>query len=82
LRSPAAELEGDGAHLEAFKLFLADRDCKENCEKTGLSEGAAKTAVHRLKGQLRERIVGHIRDTVTSEDDLKAEVAEFLHLLS
>jgi hypothetical protein len=26
--------------------------------------------------------VGRIRDPVTSEDDLKAEVAEFMHLLS
>ncbi|HLF94643.1 MAG TPA: sigma-70 family RNA polymerase sigma factor [Planctomycetota bacterium] len=77
-----SELDGEPAHLEAFKLYLADANYDTISQKTGLSESAAKTAVHRLKGRLRDIIVGHIRETVSSEADLKAEVAEFMSLLS
>jgi RNA polymerase sigma-70 factor (ECF subfamily) len=77
-----SELEGDPAHLEAFRLYLADADYASISTKTGLSESAAKTAVHRLKGQLRDIIVGHIQATAASEEDLKKEVAEFLSLLT
>lgn len=77
-----SELQGEPAHLEAFRLYLANSEYKAITEKTGLSEAAAKTAVHRLKGQLRDLIVAHIRHTVASEDDLKEEVAEFMALLS
>jgi RNA polymerase sigma factor (sigma-70 family) len=76
------ELEGEPAHLEAFRLYLADSDYAAICGKTGLSESAAKTAVHRMRGQLRDIIVGHIRETVTNEEELAAEVAEFMSLLS
>jgi len=76
------KLQGDPAHLQAFTLYVAGTDYSTISQKTGLSESAAKTAVHRLKGQLRDIIVGHIRDTVSSEADLEAEVAEFMSLLS
>ena len=76
------KLQGDPAHLQAFTLYVAGTDYSTISQKTGLSESAAKTAVHRLKGQLRDIIVGHIRDTVSSESDLEAEVAEFMSLLS
>lgn len=76
-----AELEGEASHLEAFKMYLADADFKAISAKTGLSEGAAKTAVHRMRGQLRDVITAHIRQTVSGEEDLKAEVAEFMALL-
>ena len=77
-----SKLQGDPAHLEAFHLYVAGNDYATISKKTGLSESAAKTAVHRLKGHLRDLIVGHIRDTVSSEADLEAEVAEFMSLLS
>jgi len=76
------KLQGDSAHIDAFNLYLTGMDYSKISQKTGLSESAAKTAVHRLKGQLRDIIVGHIRDTVSSEADLEAEVAEFMSLLS
>jgi RNA polymerase sigma-70 factor (ECF subfamily) len=75
------ELKGDPAHLEAFRGYLADNDYATICAKTGLSEAAAKTAVHRLKAQLREIVLGHLRQTAASEEDLEAELAEFLALL-
>jgi RNA polymerase sigma-70 factor (ECF subfamily) len=75
------ELKGDPSHLEAFRLYLSDVDYGVICGETGLSESAAKTAVHRLKGQLRTIVTGHIRDTAANEEDLEAELAEFLGLL-
>jgi RNA polymerase sigma factor (sigma-70 family) len=76
------ELEGDPSHIEAFRLYLKNADYATICRATGLTEPAAKTAVHRMKGRLRDIIVGHIRQTVTSEEELKSEVAEFMALLS
>src|SRR5687768_1201849 len=76
-----SEMKGDPAHLEAFKLHLENVDYAAISTKTGLSESAAKSAVHRLKGQLRDIIVGHIRETVSNEAELTAEVAEFMALL-
>jgi RNA polymerase sigma-70 factor (ECF subfamily) len=81
-RHALSELEGEPAHLEAFRLYLANEDYKTISHETGLSESAAKTAVHRLKGQVRDIVVGYIRETVASEADLEAEVAEFMTLLS
>ncbi|HLY08157.1 MAG TPA: sigma-70 family RNA polymerase sigma factor [Planctomycetota bacterium] len=75
------ELRGDPAHLEAFRLYLADVGYGEITRKTGLSEAAAKTAVHRLKGQLRTIVTGHLSETVANEEDLQAELTEFLDLL-
>lgn len=76
-----SELEGQPEHLEAFRLYLDDRGLAEIAQKTGLSESAAQSAVHRLKGRIREIVVGHIRETVSTEADLQAEVAEFTALL-
>lgn len=75
------ELKGDVPHLDAFRLHLEGADYASISAKTGLSESAAKSAVHRLKGQLRDIVVGHIRATCSSEAELTAEVAEFMALL-
>lgn len=76
-----SELDGESAHLEAFKLYLSGLEYKTIAEKAGLSESATKSAVHRLKGRLRDVVVGHIKETVSSEADLQAEVSEFMSLL-
>jgi RNA polymerase sigma factor (sigma-70 family) len=76
------ELKADPAHLKAFELYLADTDYNVITQKTGLTYGAAKAAIHRVKSQLRDIIVDHIQETVTSDEELKAEVAEFMGLLS
>jgi RNA polymerase sigma-70 factor (ECF subfamily) len=76
------ELKGEPSHLEAFRMYLKDADYKAICEATGLSESAAKSAVHRMKGQLRDLITAHIRETVSSDEELRTEVSEFRDLLS
>jgi RNA polymerase sigma-70 factor (ECF subfamily) len=75
------ELKGDPLHLEAFRGYLSDESYATICARTGLSEAAAKTAVHRLKGQLRDVVLSHLRQTAASEEDLESELAEFLALL-
>lgn len=74
-------LNADPAHLEALRLYLGDLDYKAISSKTGLSESAAKTAVHRLRGQLRDVITDHMRQTVSSEEQLREEMSEFMELL-
>ncbi|HKS16886.1 MAG TPA: sigma-70 family RNA polymerase sigma factor [Planctomycetota bacterium] len=76
------EVKGSPPHLEAFRLYL-DGQCYETiAEKTGMSETAAKVAVHRLRGKLRKILIGRIAETVDNQDDLQAELSEFVDLLS
>jgi RNA polymerase sigma-70 factor (ECF subfamily) len=76
-----SQLVGERGHLEAFDLYLKNVDYPTIAAKTGLSEAAAKVAVHRMKSQLRELITRRIRETVASEEDLEAELGEFKSLL-
>ena len=76
-----ADLKGDPAHLEAFRLYLEDADYATISARTGLAESAAKVAVHRLKGQLRNLITSYIGATASNPEELQAEVQEFLELL-
>ena len=76
------EVKGSPAHIQAFNLYL-DGQCYEAiAEKTGLSETAAKVAVHRLRGKLRKILIDRIAETVDNQDDLNAELSEFVDLLS
>jgi len=77
-----AELKGEPTHLQAFQLYLADEGYEEISKKTGLTAAAAKMAVHRMKGQLRDIVQHYILQTVQDEDELKTEIAEFMALLS
>ena len=77
-----SDLKAEPAHLEAFQLYLADVDYEAIARKTGLTPAAAKMAVHRLKGQLRDTVQHYILQTVVDEDELKAEMAEFMQLLA
>jgi len=76
------ELKGEPSHLQAFQLYLADEGYEGISKKTGLTAAAAKMAVHRMKGQLRDIVQHYILQTVQDEDELKTEIAEFMSLLS
>ncbi|HZE97555.1 MAG TPA: sigma-70 family RNA polymerase sigma factor [Planctomycetota bacterium] len=77
-----SELVADADHLMAFQLYLENIDTRTIAARTGLTEAAVNSCVHRLKHQLREIILGHIRETVSNEEELQAELAEFKSLLS
>jgi hypothetical protein len=81
-RQSLGDLKGDPPHLEAFRLYLAGTPYATITAQTGLTDEAARMAIHRLKAQLREIVVGYIRQTVSSPDDLVGEVAHFMALLS
>jgi RNA polymerase sigma-70 factor (ECF subfamily) len=76
------ELKGEPSHVEAFQLYLSDVGYDEIAKRTGLTPAAAKMAVHRMKGQLRDIVQHYILQTVQDEDELKTEIAEFMSLLS
>jgi RNA polymerase sigma factor (sigma-70 family) len=77
-----SELKGEPSHLEAFQLYLADVGYEEIAKRTKLTPAAAKMAVHRMKGQLRDIVQHYILQTVQDEAELKAEIAEFMALLA
>ena len=76
------DLEGHPSHLLAFQLFL-DGTCYEQItEKTGMSQVAAKVAVHRMRVKLRKIVTARIAEAVGTGADLDAELSEFVGLLS
>lgn len=76
-----AELAGKEAHVEALKLHLGGADYATVARATGLTEAAARVAVHRLTPRLREVLVRHLRPTAVGKDELEAEIEEFIRLL-
>lgn len=76
-----SELTGSPTHLAAFDLYLDGSSYDEIASKTGLSETAAKVAVHRLRGKLRQILIARIAETVGTDEDLEAELSEFVSLV-
>ena len=82
LEQSLADLKGSPAHLEAFRLYLDGESYESIGAKSGLSETAAKVAVHRLRAKLRKIVIDRIAETVDNAEDLNAELSEFVDLLS
>jgi len=77
-----SELKGKPSHLRAFELLIRGGNYEEICRETGLHESAAKTAVHRLRQQLREILLGYIGRTGNGDDDdVELALAEFASCL-
>ena len=76
------ELAGSAPHLAAFRLYLEGTAYEVIALKTGMSQTAAKVAVHRLRGKLRHILIARIAETVDNEEDLESELSEFVSLLS
>jgi RNA polymerase sigma-70 factor (ECF subfamily) len=77
-----AELKGSPLHLAAFRLYLKGSSYEEIAGETSLTTTAAKVAVHRLRGRLRQILIARIAETVDDESALEAELSEFVSLLS
>lgn len=75
------ELTGKPAHLQAFELQMQGVDYASIAKTTGLTETAAKTAVHRLRVRLRGIIRSHLSLQNATEEEVGREVAEFASLL-
>ncbi|HVE38607.1 MAG TPA: sigma-70 family RNA polymerase sigma factor [Planctomycetota bacterium] len=76
-----SELKGKPSHLQAFEVLMRGGTYDEICRETGLNESAAKTAIHRLRHQLREILLGYIGRSVKGEEDLELALADFASCL-
>ena len=82
-----AEYEGDGrgGDFERLKEYLtAERGAipyEEIARAFGASEGAARVAVHRLRKRFREVFRATVADTVSSAEDVDAEMRYVVEVL-
>ena len=77
-----SELEGMPSHLQAFDLQMQGEDYVSIGKTTGLTETAAKTAVHRLRAKLRGIIRSHLSLQSATEEEAGRDVDEFASLLA
>lgn len=79
-----AAASGHAALVAALEpVFFADDAAPSYAEiagRLGLTEGAVKTAAHRMRKRLGALIREEVRDTVANEADLEAELAYLLTL--
>lgn len=77
-----AEVAAEPAQLKAFQLYLAGKDYRSIGAATGLSEVKVNSAIRRVKGELKRLVTDRLRRTVSSAEELRAELADFRRLLS
>jgi DNA-directed RNA polymerase specialized sigma24 family protein len=79
------EAEGGGQRFEDLKPFLLeeeDADYTAVCKKLGISIGAARTAVCRLRERFRVLLEEEIAQTVGSAEEVEAEINYLISVLS
>jgi RNA polymerase sigma-70 factor (ECF subfamily) len=77
------EEKGDSARFTALKASLTPSGptVVELATALGMSEGAAKVAVHRLRQRYREVLREEIAQTVASEAEVEAEMRHLVAVL-
>jgi RNA polymerase sigma factor (sigma-70 family) len=69
---------GRGAHFDRLKTYLTANEPQLSYAQTagelGMSEGAVKVAVHRLRRQFRDLLRDEIADTVSSPEEIEDEL--------
>jgi RNA polymerase sigma-70 factor (ECF subfamily) len=76
--------EGKQARFDALKVFLTGQDgppLKSLSEELGLTVGAVKVAVHRLRQRYRELLRSAVAQTVAAADEVDGEVRILLAAL-
>lgn len=74
-------VESSPAHALALRLHLAGEDYPAIAARTGLSEAACRSAVHRLKGRFREILEDELASTSVRPEEVSEEIADFIELL-
>jgi RNA polymerase sigma-70 factor (ECF subfamily) len=73
-----AAADGKGGLFSALRPHLAGAPAgetfREIAGRLGMSEGAVKTAAHRLRNRYRERLRAEIRDTVSEPAEVEPEI--------
>ena len=83
--SQELERSGKGDRFGLFKEFLAgesSRSYKEVAGELGMTEGAIKVSVHRLRRRYREILREEIAQTVAAPEDVDEELQHLLSILS
>jgi RNA polymerase sigma-70 factor (ECF subfamily) len=77
------EAKGDGATFDVLKGCLGGGELsREECAaRLGLSEGALKVAVHRLRARYREVLRTAIAETVDAPEDVNEEMRHLVAVL-
>ena len=79
-------LEGKKALFEELKVFLSGdrigRPYAELGERLGMTEGAVKVTVHRLRRRFRDLLREQVSLTVTDRESLKEELGDLLAVFS
>lgn len=77
---------GKGPLFDGLKGFLTGGNATlryaEVANALGISEGAVKVAVHRLRRQFRDRLVDEIAETVSAPEEIDDEIAYLLKAVS
>jgi RNA polymerase sigma-70 factor (ECF subfamily) len=76
------ELEGKRRQFELFRPFLSGGGgaaYRDAGAELGLSEGAARVVVHRLRTRYRELLREHIRRTVAAPEQVDEEIQHLFH---
>jgi RNA polymerase sigma-70 factor (ECF subfamily) len=78
--------EGKGAWMDAMRPALtADRDSigyADIAQKLGMTEAAARVAVHRLRQRYRRLIQAEVANTVASPDEVEEEMRHLFQVLT
>ena len=78
--------DGKSAWMEAMRPALtADRDSigyADIAQKLGMTEAAARVAVHRLRQRYRRLIQAEVANTVASPDEVEAEMRHLFQVLT
>jgi RNA polymerase sigma factor (sigma-70 family) len=76
---------GKSTLFDTLQLFLSGEGksmtCAQAALELGLSEGAVRTAVHRLRQQYAEILRAEVRQTLSREEDLEEELRHLLSVL-
>lgn len=88
VRSQLAQEHSTGdqhAQYEELQVYLtgerADSSYRDAGERLGMSEGAVKVAVHRLRRRFRELLREQIGQTVAEETEIDQEIADLFNAL-
>lgn len=79
------EAAGKLAQFDVLKVFLTGEagapPLRQVAEKLGMTEGAVKVAIHRLRQKYREALRAQIAQTVAAQEDVDNELAVLLAAL-
>jgi RNA polymerase sigma-70 factor (ECF subfamily) len=80
------DADGNAGRFAVLECFLhgarAEMSLAAAAERLSVSLPAMKSIVHRLRKRFRERLMAEIRETVTSEDEVAAELQHLFASLS